>query len=197
MRRDEYCGLAAIDVFTDDGPHPYLHIVENKFRRLKTPQSRRNLALHSELIRLGFLDYVQAITQAGHKRLFPDLYSPRSKNLLGDRLYKELKALRIELGISPHQFRHIFNDELKQKRVSQEFRADMMGHGGDSKTTERYCNPVEISTQVEDLQKVPNRTAHIERKPIQLLPGVLRRELPPWSRASKRKKAGKKNEPEK
>lgn len=196
MRREEYCGLAVSDVIADNGPHPYLHVMENDFRGLKNVQSERNLALHSELIRLGFLDYVQAIKQAGHERLFPDLYSPGSSSLLGDRLYKELAPLGRKLRISPHQFRHIFNDELKQQRVTQEFRAEMLGHGGDSETTERYCNPLRISVQIEDLHKLVVRTAHLERKPIQLLPWVLRGEVPPWSRASKRKKAGG-NEPEK
>lgn len=196
MRREEYCGLAVSDVIVDHGPHPYLHVAPNEFRRLKNVQSQRNLALHSELIRLGFLDYVQAIGRAGHKRLFPDLYSPGSSSLLGDRLFKELAPLGRAIGISPHQFRHIFNDELKQQRVPQEFRADMLGHGGNSETTERYCNPLDISVQVEELQKMPLRTAHIERKPIQLLPWVLRGELPPWSRASKKKATGK-DEPEK
>ena len=191
MRREEYCGLAVDDVVSDNGPHPYLHIGINQFRKLKNIQSQRNLALHSELIRLGFLDYVAALKDAGHDRLFPDLYSPGSSSLLGDRLYKELEPLRRKLNISPHQFRHMFNDELKQQRVPQEFRADMLGHGGTSETTERYCNPVSIALQIEELHKIKVRTAHIERRPIQLLPWVQRGETPPWSNARRKKPAAK------
>ncbi|KKC32964.1 tyrosine-type recombinase/integrase [Devosia psychrophila] len=187
MRREEYCGLAVTDVIVDNGLHPYLNIVKNEFRRLKTPQSERNLALHSELIRLGFLDYVAAIARAGHSRLFPDLYSPGSSSPLGDKLFKELEPLGRLLGISPHQFRHIFNDELKQQRVAQEYRADMLGHGGDSETTERYCNPASIALQIEDLHKLPVRTGHIQSKAIQLLPWVLKGDVAPWSRSKKEK----------
>ncbi|KKC32963.1 tyrosine-type recombinase/integrase [Devosia psychrophila] len=186
MRREEYCGLSVDDVISDNGLHPYIYIGANDYRRLKNAQSQRSLALHPELIRLGLLDYVEAIRQAGHTRLFPDLYSPGSSSLLGGRFYGELGPLIRAQGISPHQFRHIFNDELKQQRVPQEFRADMLGHGGDSETTERYCKPASIALQIEDLNKLPVRTAHIPHKPIQLLPWVLRGEAPPWSLSSRK-----------
>jgi hypothetical protein len=35
-------------------------------RGLKTPASKRRVPLHPELIRLGFLDYVQAVRRAKH-----------------------------------------------------------------------------------------------------------------------------------
>jgi len=183
MRREEYCGLHVNDVVSDNGSHPYLHVAANDFRRLKNAQSRRNLVLHPELIRLGFIEYVSIIAKTGHERVFPDLYSPGTTSLLGDRLYREMEPLRKALGITPHQFRHFFNDELKQQRVTQEFRADLMGHGGDSETSERYCNPVKLELQMEELLKLPVRTAHINRMPIQLIPWVALRQIPPWSRA--------------
>jgi integrase len=186
MRREEYCGLGVSEIITDNDSHPYLHIVPNEFRRLKNPQSRRSLALHPELIRLGFLDYVEALKKVGQDRVFPDLYSPGTSSLLGDRLYKELESLRKALNITPHQFRHLFNDGLKQKGVAEEFRADLMGHVGDSETTERYCNPLKLEAQMQELLKLPVCTAHIERKPIQLIPWVSQRQIAPWSRAAKK-----------
>jgi hypothetical protein len=60
LRRDEFCGLATDDVIDIDGI-PCLHIRENKFRQIKNHQSDRKHALHPELIRLGFLDYVAKI----------------------------------------------------------------------------------------------------------------------------------------
>jgi integrase len=59
-RREEYCGLMTDDVIDDNGTHPYLHIAKNKFRRIKNGQSKRNIVIHPELIRLGFLRYVAA-----------------------------------------------------------------------------------------------------------------------------------------
>lgn len=40
---------------------------------------RRKLPIHPELIRLGFLDYVAAISGEGHLALFPELYILDSK----------------------------------------------------------------------------------------------------------------------
>lgn len=79
-RREEYCGLAVDDVIQDNGDIPYIHIAANAFRRIKNLQSVRNLALHPEIIRLGFLDYVEAVKALGYQRLFPDLYSPSTRS---------------------------------------------------------------------------------------------------------------------
>ena len=73
-RREEYCGLMVDDVILDNGPHPYLHIAKNKYRRIKNGQSKRNIVLHPELIRLGFLEYVVAIKALGYDLVFPDLF---------------------------------------------------------------------------------------------------------------------------
>ena len=187
MRREEYCGLAIDDIVVDNGDHPYINVGFNWIRRLKNKQSERNLALHPELMRLGFLDYVERLKSLGITRLFPDLYSPSSRSPLGDRLYDELTPIRLRLGITLHQFRHFFNNELKQKRVSHEFREDMLGHRGRSETTERYCDPVLIELQLEDLSKIELRTAHLEPRPIKLIPWVEQKKIPPWSRPGRAK----------
>ncbi|WP_273504942.1 DUF6538 domain-containing protein [Fulvimarina manganoxydans] len=187
MRREEYCGLSADDIITDNGDHPYIHLCFNEFRRLKNPQSVRNLALHPELIRLSFLDYVDAIRKLGYRRLFPDLHSPSSHSLLGDRLYDELRPSFQTCGFTLHQSRHFFNNELKQMRVDAEFRADLMGHGGKTETTERYCNPADVVNQLEDLSKVPIVTAHLSPHAIRLVPWVEEKAIAPWSRAAKAK----------
>ena len=38
----------------------------------------------------------------------------------------------------------LFGAQLKKPLVSKEDRADLPGHGGDSETSERYCEPHEI-----------------------------------------------------
>jgi integrase len=57
-RREELCGLTVDDVILDSGPTPYLHIAKNQRRRIKTPQSQRNVPLHAEVLRLNFVAYV-------------------------------------------------------------------------------------------------------------------------------------------
>ena len=189
LRREEFCGLAIDDVVTDNGPHPYIHVTFNEVRRIKNDQSVRNITLHPELVRLNFLDYVDAIRALGEIRLFPDLYSPSTRSPLGDRLYDELLPAYRTAKFTTHQIRHSFNNELKQKRVSEEFRADLMGHAGKSETSERYCDPLLIDVQVEELAHLPVLTAHLAAVPVRLVPWVARREVAPWARA--RRKVGR------
>lgn len=43
-----------------------------------------------------------------------------------------------QAGVTPHQLRHFFNNELTQNQVAKEFRADLLGHMGEGETDERY-----------------------------------------------------------
>jgi len=58
-------GIAFIDI-TDEGEGDSAIV-----RTVKTESSRRRVPLHSELLRLGFLRYVERVKAAGHKLLFP------------------------------------------------------------------------------------------------------------------------------
>ncbi|MDY8108701.1 DUF6538 domain-containing protein [Fulvimarina sp. 2208YS6-2-32] len=187
MRREEYCGLAVADIVSDVGDNPFLIIEKNEFRRIKNDQSKRSLALHPELIRLGFLEYVKTIRALGYDRLFPDLHSPSTSSPLGDRLYDEILPALKASGFTPHQSRHFFNNSLKHSRVAEELRADLMGHGGKSETTERYCDPASIAMQLEDIAKLPIVTAHLERMPIRLVSWVDAKQSAPWGRPRRRK----------
>lgn len=186
LRREEFCGLDVDDV-VDDAPHPYLIIRFNDIRRIKNVSSVRFLAIHSEVIRLGFLDYVRAMRALGHKRLFEDLYSPTTNSPLGDRYYKQLQPSLRNANVTPHQLRHYFNNALKQKEVTKEFRADLLGHMGEGETDERYADPVEIKLQLELLARLPVLTAHLEQAPLKLLPWIERREAAPFSRPNRKK----------
>ena len=89
------------------------------------------------------------------------------------------------VGFRHHQVRHFFGDELKQSDVSKEHRADLLGHGGDGETTERYCNPLSLEKQMPHLLKLPVVTAHLDPRPIRLLPWVVAKDIAPWSRAAR------------
>lgn len=181
VRREESCGLAVDDV-VDDVSHPYILVRFNAIRRIKNIQSVRAIALHPELLRLGFLDYVRAMRALGYHRLFHDLYSPTGRSPMGDRYYDELLSALRHAGVTPHQLRHFFNDALKRAKVAKEFRADLLGHMGEGETDERYCDPVHIELQLELLAHLPIVSTHLETRPITLLPWVQERRLAPWSR---------------
>ena len=189
-RREEICGLSPDDLIVDNGAIPYIHIAPNAVRRLKNAQSRRNCPLHPELIRLGFLDYVKAIKALGYERLFPDLHSPTSKSPLGDRFYDEFKPVLTaadtdETGFVIHSVRRGFGNALKQKRVTEEERGDLLGHVGKTETSERYCDAFEIETLNKLISAVPIVTERLTHQPIRLLPWVEAHEVAPFSRASR------------
>src|SRR5260221_11643177 len=106
------------------------HIAKNKFRRIKNGPSKRNIVIHPELIRLGFLRYVAEIRSLGYELVFPDLFSPTTKSLLGSRFYKLFKPVLLaagitEEGLGSHAIRHAFGAVLKKRNVRDELRADL------------------------------------------------------------------------
>jgi integrase len=195
-RREEICGLMVDDVQSPElmvGDQkrrlPFIVIRENKARRLKNVQSMRLVALVPEVVRLGFLDYVQEIRSLGYKLVFPDLKSPTSRSPMGDRLYDELKR-GIDLVIPDasarkkvlHSFRKTFGDTLKQAGVAAEVRGDILGHGGETVTEEIYCDPIALLAMLTHLSNLPIVTKHLESFPIELIPWVREKQNPPFSR---------------
>ena len=180
------------DVIVDNGDIPYLHIAKNQRRRIKNAQSQRNIPLHPELIRLNFLEYLKAIKALGYKLLFPDLFSPTSRSPLGDRFYKEFKPILVaagvtEEGLGSHAVRHLFGAQLKKKLVADESRADLLGHGGDTETTERYCEPHEIGTLLKFVMELPVVTADLVPGETNLIPWVAEMKVAPFSQPSRSK----------
>jgi hypothetical protein len=181
------------DVIFDNGETPYLHIAKNERRRIKNVQSQRNVPLHPEVTRLNFLAYVKAIKELGYKLLFPDLFSPTTSSPLGDRFYKQFKPILVaagvtEEGLGSHAVRHLFGAQLKKKLVAVEDRADLLGHGGDTETSERYCEPHEISTLLEFVMKLPVVTADLQPQEINLIPWVAEMQVAPFSHPSRSKR---------
>jgi integrase len=191
-RREEYCGMMTDDVIEDNGAYPYLHIAKNKFRRIKNGQSKRNIVIHPELIRLGFLRYVALIRSLGYELVFPDLFSPTTKSPLGNRYYKIFKLVLIaagitEEGLGSHALRHAFGAILKKKHVREELRADLLGHGK-SETSERYCEATEIAAMYKLVCKMPVVTGHLIAHPINLPSWLSDKKPPPFSHPGRAKK---------
>lgn len=190
-RREEICGLHVEDISELDGI-AFIDIRRNLARRLKNDQSVRYIALHPEVLRLGFLDYVRKIKSLGYRLVFPDLKSPESKAPLGDQLYDEFMAgMKIAVPDAAarkkviHSFRHTFGNNLKQARVHTEIRADILGHGGKGETDERYCDPIALRSMLDDLQKIPTMTGHLDKQPLKLLGWIAEKKPPPSARRQK------------
>ncbi len=193
-RREEICGAMTKDVQTALGIVPHIQLVDNKYRRLKNAQSERPVIIHPELIRLGFLDYVAEVEALGYELLFPDLYSPTTQSPLGDRFHDQLRPVLDLAGITAkgtgsHSARRGFGNSLKQERVGAEERAELLGHGGKTETTERYCGGYDLQILQGAILKLPVVTGHLEPMPINLLPWIATKKTAPFSHPGRTKAA--------
>lgn len=141
-RLNEICQLDIADI-QQDGDTWFLNITDegDANKSVKATASRRKVPLHSELIRLGFLDFV-AVRKSG-KRLFPD-YSYNVNGGYGRNLgrwYNEsfLPKLRIKKpGIVFHSLRHTMVTRLGRADVPEPIYQCIVGHARAGVTQQVY-----------------------------------------------------------
>lgn len=137
LRRAEAAGLAVADIVQEDGIWA-IKIRGNAIRGVKNLQSTRSVPVPGELLRLGFIDYVDRLKELNHSSLFPELMSPSSKANPGDRFYKTFAPLmKADKEIAAqlwdrtiHALRHGFSNTLKQQGVELSIIEDITGHLG-------------------------------------------------------------------
>ena len=141
-RLNEICQLEIKDVYRE-GDLWYLKITDdgdNK-KRLKAKASRRSVPIHSELLRLGFVEFYN--TRKEGARLFPD-YSYNENGGYGRNLgrwFNEsfLPSLKVkEPGLVFHCFRHTMVTRLEQAGVPEPIIQFMIGHAREGVTQAVY-----------------------------------------------------------
>ena len=133
-RREELAQLATDRVRVEAGV-PYLALDPlDDSGRLKTDESRRAVPLHRELIRLGFLEFVEDCRRAGGGHLFPQL-KPNKRGQYAAKFgdwwgrYVRDKAGVEDPMIAPmHSFRHSVITDLRQQRVREDEERQILGH---------------------------------------------------------------------
>ncbi|RKE53571.1 site-specific recombinase XerD [Sphingomonas sp. PP-CC-3G-468] len=129
--------------------------------RLKNAASERDVPVHPELERLGFLAFVAAATKAKQERLFPKLNA---------NIYGRLTAkwgewfgpyLRGTCGVTDkrmvfHSFRHTFKQYARHAGIIEGVQRQIMGHGS-SDVADDYGSGYPLHQVVEGmgLYKVP------------------------------------------
>lgn len=178
MRLDEISSLELDEVEFEDG-HWQIQVKPNSLRGLKTDSSERFNPVASELLRLGFDKYVEALRSEGEWLLFPELLPESGIGTLGYGFYKTrwlhlaTKLPFLVKGQANHSFRHTVIDAMKAGRISEELRADYVGHKQISQTAGRYSG-VHMNLLREAAETIPKVTEHLEPAPINLLPKRLR-----------------------
>jgi integrase len=127
-------------------------------KQLKTDSSKRDIPIHSKLIEMGFLDYVQQ--QGKGKRLFPSLsYHP--KDGYGRNLGRWFNAslLRKQLAITDtalvfHSIRHTVANRLRNERVPEATIKDILGHSHSDVTMSVYATDLDKAIMKEAIEKL-------------------------------------------
>jgi len=104
-------------------------------KSLKTINSQRTIPIHSCLINLGFLDYVEALRSAGHTRVFPELkfdetkgYGKAAGSWFNERYLGNTLGIPRDGRRSFHSFRHNYATALGAAHLATSLKSDLMGH---------------------------------------------------------------------
>lgn len=169
----ELAQLRADDVFTDD-TGPVLRITdEGEAQQTKNAEERvRVVPLHSELVRLGLLDYARAVKDKGAERLWPAL--PLRKNKPGGYFSDWFNAWRHGASIPVpvfHALRHTVRTTMTENGVQDVSLKDrLLGHAVQGST----------GTRVYDHSRKALRPAlEAVRYPGLVLPRIY--EAPAWA----------------
>jgi integrase len=117
---------------------------EEEGRSVKTEGSVRAIPIHSELIRIGFLEFVELVRKSGGQsaQLFPKL-TPGPKGGFGEAFSKWFGRYKRKLGITNpnsvfHSFRHGFKDALRAASVNEDINDALTGHSGGNSVARGY-----------------------------------------------------------
>lgn len=123
--------------------------------RVKNRQSVRRVPVHSDLMKAGFLDFVESkrsVSPTG--RLFPMIHYSGAVSMLFRRIMHRAQISRPELTL--HSVRHTFTTELARlnvpDKVAHYLTGHAMGHDVHSRVYLHYTP--ELSTLKETLEKV-------------------------------------------
>ena len=100
---------------------------------LKNEKSERRVPIHSELVRLGLLRYLDDLAAKGEHRLFPELLPDRDGTRTASWSKWYGRWLRGQAGIADrrvtfHSFRHSFKHYARQAGLAPDVQNEITGH---------------------------------------------------------------------
>jgi integrase len=126
-------------------------------KRRKTESSKRRVPIHSKLIEMGFLGYVEQMRKQGHSRLFPALVSQDEKVTASwskwwgryARKHGGFDKLKVF-----HSFRHAFKDALREGGVQEEVSDALTGHAPTTEGRKYGGNGYPLKRLKEGIEKL-------------------------------------------
>jgi integrase len=158
-RREEAGQLAIKDIGVAEDI-PFLSITdEGAEQSLKNEGSKRRVPIHSSLIQLGFMEYVEEIKASGHARLFPTL--KHGANGFSDAVGKVFSRLVTKAGLTDpalvlHSLRHGGISKLIGAGCAQNLCEIIAGHSAANVQGQTYVHreTIPLSLLREGLEKL-------------------------------------------
>lgn len=159
-RLEEIAQLRIEDIMRHPEHGPMLLITDaGEGQRLKTDGSRRFIPLHPDFLATGFLDYADAVREAGHPWLFPALeadHDGRRGANFGKWFLRQVRSPR-GLSVSDprlvfHSFRHGFKTLCRAAGISEDVHDALTGHVSGS-VSRRY-GEMPFAPLVEAIAKI-------------------------------------------
>ena len=155
-RPEELGQLHAADVRRRDGIDYISVNTDDEGKSLKTRSSQREVPVHPELVRCGFLDYVDQQKLAGGGLLFPDLRRGSHGKLTASFSQWWGRYAR-RIGVTDerkvfYSFRHGFKEACRVAGVSEEVHDALTGHSGGG--AGRTYGTVPLEVKAREIAKV-------------------------------------------
>ena len=159
-------GILCLNIDGEVGGAGYLDNNGNVGKQLKNIISKRIIPLHSHLIKIGFMDFVEQRRNSGDKKLWEGL-NPSVRDGCGSApskwfsrtVDKLIKDGKVPSGLTFHGLRHTFRDLLAGEQDS--LISNFLGHATGSITQDRYGSSIKpsiLKEMVEKLQIDPSIT---------------------------------------
>ncbi|MFS8448001.1 site-specific integrase [Xanthomonas campestris pv. campestris] len=156
-RASEVGQLLIKDVFKEDGIQCIRVSDEGEHQKVKTEVSLRTVPLHPELLKMGFLEWIDSKRKAGESRLFPAAKAT-AVNGQGNWITKAFSRHLAEVGKDwePakrgfHSLRKTFIQELQGAGVVSELRAQIVGHELDDEHHSTYSREFTVLEKLSGL----------------------------------------------
>lgn len=160
LRLEEICQLFVDDVYS----HHKVHVIavrpdeDSDEKGIKTPSGVRLVPVHPELIKLGFLEYVNEMKSRGEKKLFPEI-SRGADGTLGLKMSKWFGRYLDNLDLTDkrltfHSFRHNLAQALKEVGAPDPIANFLSGWRDGGSMYAHYSGGEAISQVYKHLKKV-------------------------------------------
>lgn len=143
MRMGEILQLSPSHIRTSEKGTPFIVLTRDML--LKTDNAEREIPIHPELVRLGFIEWVGARRDQDGQALFGDVPASEhgyQSDIFSKRFATFMKSINIANDRRPklcfHSFRHTFKDALNETGATEEVKDELCGWSRGKKTGRRY-----------------------------------------------------------